>query len=297
MMNSITTNTKLIALLGYPLGQSVSAASHNRVYEKKSWDCCYLPVEVTNPENLGNIIDGIRHMNFAGFAVTKPYKIAVMKYLDDADEMTRLMGSCNTVVVQEDGSLKGYNTDGLGALRSIQEETGVEIPGNTFLCFGAGGAGKSICMELALHKAGRIYISDFETPCRELAEQINRISPETAVALPVTGRAAVREAAEQCGVMMNLSGLGMYGHLDETPLEEACFLPRQICFDATYNPARTRFLREAEEAGCTAVNGLGMLVYQATRQIALWTGHEEPVAEMREAMSEAVGNVSCGGFK
>ncbi len=291
-MNSITTSTKLIALLGYPLVQSVSAASHNRVYDKKGWDFCYLPVEAANPENLGKIIGGMRHMNFAGFAVTKPYKIAVMKYLDDADEMTRLMGSCNTVVLQKDGSLKGYNTDGLGALRSIQEETGVAIPGNTFLCFGAGGAGKSICMELALHRAGRIYISDFETPCRELAEQINKINPGIAVALPVNDRTAVREAAAQCSVMMNLSGLGMYGHLEETPFEEACFLPHQICFDATYTPARTRFLREAEEAGCTAVNGLGMLVYQATHQIALWTGHEEPVAEMREAMSSAAGCVS-----
>lgn len=283
----ITTDTKLISLLGYPLAQSISAVSHNRVYEEKGWDYYYFPIEVPKQEDLGRITDAIRCMNFAGFAVTKPHKVAVMKYLDDADEVTRQMGSCNTVVVQPDGSLKGYNTDGLGAVRSVQEEAGVEIPGNTFLCFGAGGAGKAICTELAFHKAGRIYISDFEGPCTELAEQINRFSPGTAVALPVNEREAIQKAVRESQVLLNVSGLGMNGHIDETPLPEACFRPGQVCFDATYNPARTRFLTEAEAAGCTVMNGLGMLVYQATRQIALWTGEEEPIPEMTRQMRRA----------
>ncbi len=280
----ITTKTKLIALFGYPLDQSISACSHNRVYAQKGWDYCYLPVEVPKPEHLGKIISGLRHMNFAGFAITKPLKISVMDFLDDADEMTRRMGSCNTIVIQPDGSLKGYNTDGLGALRALQEETGAVIPGNTFFSFGAGGAGKSICMELVLHKAAHIFISDFPKPAKELADQLNRIAPGTAEAIPMEDRAAVCEAVRRSQVVLNLSGLGMNGHLDETPLPEACFQPNQICFDATYNPFRTRFLKEAEAAGCKVTNGLGMLVYQATRQITLWTGNEEPIAEMTKVM-------------
>ena len=287
-MRIITPEFKLVGLMGNPLGQSVSAAAHNAVYAKKNWNYYYIPMEIKDPAVLGNVIDGIRHMNFAGFAITKPYKVDVMKYLDDMDEMTRNMGACNTVVIQPDGALKGYNTDGLGAIRALQEEAGLDCAGKTFFCFGAGGVGRAICLELVFHKAKHIYLSDFEKPCLDLADHLNKIVPGVCTPIPLGDEASIAQGVAQSQVLMNLTGLGMQPHLDETPLNCSYFRPDHICFDAVYNPVRTRFLQEAEQAGCKVINGLGMLVYQATRQVTLWTGNDEPVKEMTYEMTAAL---------
>ena len=121
----ITVDTKLIALLGNPLRQSVSYLTQNQVYEELGLDYCYFPVELPRADQLESVIAGFREMNFAGFAVTKPYKEQVLPYLDRLDSTAEKMGACNTVVV-EDGCLVGYNTDGIGCTRSLREERGFE---------------------------------------------------------------------------------------------------------------------------------------------------------------------------
>lgn len=287
-MRIITPDFKLVGLLGNPLGQSVSAAAHNAVYAKKDWNYYYIPIEIKEASALGSVIEGIRHMNFAGFAITKPYKVDVLQFLDDADDMTCCMGACNTVVIQPDGSLKGYNTDGLGAIRALKEEADLDCAGKTFFCFGAGGVGRAICLELVFHKAQHIYLSDFSKPCQALADHLNQISPGICTPIPLGEEEAIAQGVAQSQVIMNLTGLGMQPHLDETPLNSQYFRPDHICFDAVYNPVRTRFLKEAEQAGCKVINGLGMLVYQATKQVELWTGYEEPVKEMTYEMTAAL---------
>ena len=287
-MRIITPECKLVGLLGNPLGQSISARAHNAVYENKGWDLYYVPMEVKERNSLEAVVRGIQALNFVGFAITKPYKVDVMEFLDDADEMTKTMGACNTVVIQPDRTLKGYNTDGLGAIRALQEEAGLDCAGKRFFCFGAGGVGRAICLELAFHHAGHIYISDFEKPSQQLAEHLNSLFPGICTPVSLNDLHGVADGVEGADVLMNLSGLGMQPHLDETPMDKKLFRPGQVCFDAVYNPARTRFLQEAEEAGCKAINGLGMLVYQATRQITLWAGYDEPIAEMTLEMRAAI---------
>lgn len=288
-MRPITVNTKLIALLGMPLGQSFSPECQNMVYEQMGWDLCYFPVEIPEKADFPHILNGLRRMNFAGFAVTKPYKVEVVQYLDEVDDIARKMGSCNTVQILPDGRLRGYNTDGIGAIRSLTEEAGVVFAGNTFLCFGAGGAGRSVCMEIASRGPRRLYISDRPEVSREVADNINQHFPGTCAPLDFTQVAAVEAAAAEAGVLLNASGLGMASHLDESPLDKRNFRPDQIVFDATYNPLKTRFLREAEAVGCKILNGLGMMVYQGTRQMHIWTGEPEPVEAMQSSLKKVIG--------
>ena len=116
----IDIHTRFITLLGDPLAQSFAARMQNRGYEAAGLNLVYF-YTVTGNEHLGEIIQGLRHMPFAGFAVTKPNKVKVLEYLDELDPLCAKMGSSNTVVKLPDGRLKGYNTDGVGFYRALEE--------------------------------------------------------------------------------------------------------------------------------------------------------------------------------
>lgn len=170
----IDINTKMVTLLGTPLEQSFAARMQNRAYEAAGLNLIYFYTE-TDERHLGEIVNGIRHMNFAGFAVTKPNKVRILSYLDELDPLCERMGSCNTVVRASDGHLTGYNTDGAGFLLSLQKEGGLEAAGRVFFCVGSGGVGRAICSVLAYHGAEKIYITDVDLAAGEsLVRDINR---------------------------------------------------------------------------------------------------------------------------
>lgn len=274
----IDINTKMITLIGTPLGQSYAARMQNRAYEAAGLNMAYFYTEADS-EHLGDIVNGLRYMNFAGFAVTKPNKVKVLEYLDELDPLCRKMGSSNTVVKTPEGRLIGYNTDGAGFYRSLKEEGGVEPEGRAFFCFGAGGAGRAICSVLAWHGAGKIYITDAVPECAEsLAEDINRNFAPVAESVP----AGSFEKTAGCDVIINASGVGMGRTVGQSPFPKQYMKKEKLYFDACYNPARTRFLLDAEEAGGRILNGLGMSLYQGAAQIELWTGKPAPVEEMRQ---------------
>lgn len=282
MMRYITVDTKMIALLGMPLRQSASYLLQNRVYEQAGLDYFYLPIEVETPQALSDVLTGIRAMNFAGFAITKPYKETVLQYLDAQDDSVALMGACNTVLIQ-DGKFIGYNTDGIGCIRSLEQEGRLDIANKTFFSFGAGGAARAVCFELARRGAGQLIIASPFGMCDRLSEEINRHFPSKAIAVDIGETERMYGYIRQADALLNLSGIGMAPHEDETPMERPCFQPHQLCYDAVYQPEKTRFLREAEAVGCQTLNGLGMVIYQGLEQIKLWTGVSAPAQMMFDA--------------
>ena len=209
-------------------------------------------------------------------------------FRSEIDIIAKQMGSVNTVVKLPDGKLKGYNTDGIGCIKSLQIEGGLDLSGKTFFSFGAGGTGKSVCFELANHGAKKIYISSRSALCEELANEINSFYPDVCVAVRASDEAAIASALDDSEVLLNLSGSGMYPHVDETPISKDLLQSKHFCFDATYNPAQPRFLKEAEEKGCKTLNGLGMSVYQGARQVELWTGASDPTAVMFESIKKII---------
>lgn len=277
----IDIHTRFITLLGDPLAQSFAARMQNRGYEVAGLNLVYF-YTVTGNEHLGEIIQGLRHMPFAGFAVTKPNKVKVLEYLDELDPLCAKMGSSNTVVKLPDGRLKGYNTDGVGFYRAL-EEAGVPVSGKTFFCFGSGGAGRAICSALAYHGAGRILITDLvEESARSLVADINKNFAPVAEFVAYGDFSRVKEA----NAVINASGVGMGKTAGRTPLPPEYIRPGQFYFDACYNPARTRFLENAEKAGCPVLNGLTMSLYQGTAQVELWSGKKAPVEAMGQELEK-----------
>lgn len=273
-------NTKMITLLGKPLSQSSASLMQNTAYQSAGMNMIYFYTEVDNPKDLGEIIQGIRHMNFAGFAVTKPNKVDVLQFLDDLDPLCRKMGSSNTVVKTPEGKLIGYNTDGLGFYRSLQE-FGVDAEGKTFFCIGTGGAGRAMCSVLAYNGAAKIYLMDIDTnSAKDLEKDINEYFAPIAEAVDYGDFSKVSEAQ----AVLNASGIGMGSHIGENPMPKEYFSKDQVYFDACYNPAKTQFLLDAEEVGARILNGLDMSLYQGAAQIELWTGKPAPVEVMRNTL-------------
>ncbi len=287
-------NSRVIALIGTPLGQSFAARMQNAAYNAAGFNMAYFYCEADST-HLKEIIDGIRYIpTFLGCAVTKPNKVEVMQYLDDLDPLCKKIGSSNTVVKTESGRLVGYNTDGYGALRDLKEHN-APIKDHVMFSFGAGGTGRSVCLELAEEGAKKIYISSRSEQCENLAAEINKFYPGVCTAIRAADEAGIAKALEETDVVLNLSGLGMRGKEEYTCVDKKFLKPSHICFDATYNPAETRFLKEAAEVGCTTINGLGMSLYQGLRQIQLWTGGKAvPLDVMRQTLMDILAEKAAG---
>ncbi len=284
----VDINTKMITLLGTPLSQSFAARMQNKGYEAAGLNMLYFYTEVDN-EHLGDVVNGLRYMNFAGFAVTKPNKVAVLKYLDELDPLCEKMGSSNTVVRTPEGKLIGYNTDGSGFYTSLTEEGGIKADQCVFFCFGGGGAGRAMCSVLAYHGARKIYITDaFESCAKALVKDINENFAPVAEFVP-HGDFSKLAASD---VVLNASGVGMGASIGQSPLPKEFIKPSQFYFDACYNPGKTQFLLDAEEKGCQILNGLGMSLYQGAAQIELWTGQKAPVDVMRQELLDIVAESS-----
>lgn len=280
----IDINTKFITLIGTPLYQSFAARMQNKGYEAAGLNMCYFYTE-RDSTHLKDIINGVRYMNFAGCAVTKPNKVKVLEYLDELDPLCEKMGSCNTVVISGDGHLKGYNTDGYGFLRSITEEGGVTVEGNSFFVIGSGGAGRAIASILAYNGAGKIYVSDMfaESAASLVADLCEKFGAD-AEFVP----AGELEKLKESNVIINATGVGMGSSIGKSPVPADCFRPDQFCYDTCYNPAKTQFLLDAEAAGCSILNGLGMSLFQGVAQIEIWIGKKAPVEAMRQELLDII---------
>lgn len=287
---TIDINTKMVTLLGKPLSQSYAARMQNIAYKDAGINMLYFYTEVEN-DFLPDIINGIRHMNFAGFAVTKPNKEEVMKYVDEVDPLCKKMNASNTVVIK-DGILKAYNTDGIGFYRALKEEAPeIDISDSVFFCLGAGGASRAICSVLA-HKGAKklIIASRTLSKVEKLVNDINEKFAPIAEQVDVQDLELLKEKIKSSDVVMNNTGLGMHVSYDKTPIPKEYLKKGQLCFDAIYNPSKTRFLLEAEEVGCKIMNGLGMSLYQGAEQIELWSGKNAPIETMRKELMSILSN-------
>ncbi len=276
-----TINTKLVILLGNPLGHSVSPVMHNRVFEKLGMDYCYLPVQV-GPENLREVFSGLIRMNVVGFNVTIPHKIKIMEFLDALDPLAATIGAVNTICVT-DGRTTGYNTDGEGFIRSLEEVAKLSVRDKRIVLLGCGGAARAIAMTLAFRGAKKIYICnrtvekaealavEINTNIRNCTEALNRLHKPLA------------DVIKNCDILVNSTNLGMRPREEELPLAPELLADHLVVADIVYNPLMTRLLKTAEAKGCRIVQGLGMLIYQGAAGFKLWTGIDPLIPEMTEA--------------
>jgi shikimate dehydrogenase len=284
-MAVIDVNTKLVALLGNPLGHSFSPAMQNKAFEILGLNYFYLPVEVT-PNDLKDVVRGISKMNFAGYNVTIPHKIQIMALVDHVDELAQNIGAVN-VVTLKDGISTGYNTDGEGFIQSLEAESGTSVRGKRHFIIGCGGAARAIAMTLAFKGAEKIFICNrTEHKARDLVAEINtKVRPcGEAVRMDPS---KIKAGVQQADVLINATSIGMHPDEDRLPIAEALIPAGRIVSDIVYNPVKTKLLQAAEKKGCKIVTGLGMLVYQGAEGFKLWTGAEPPVEAMFKVVQTA----------
>jgi len=280
-MQAPTVKTKLVILLGLPLGHSVSPAMHNCAFEKLGMDYCYMPVEVS-PTDLETVFAGLTKMNVGGFNVTIPHKIQIIKYLDELDPLAQAIGAVNTICIK-DGKTKGYNTDGEGFVRSLEEKTDISVQGKRFFILGCGGAVRAIAMTLAFKGAAKIYICNRTlSKARNLTTEINAKINNCAEPIEQISK-AIQPFLQKCDILINGSQVGMHPHQDVSPIDKSLLSKNLIVSDIVYNPLMTKLLEDAQQVGCTVVDGLGMLIYQGAAAFQLWTGVEPIIEEMAAA--------------
>lgn len=267
----LSVNTKIYAVIGDPIAQSLSPQLHNGLFKENGVDALYLPIEVKT-QDLEKLIHGFRLMNFGGFNITKPHKMEIMKYLDVLDPLAEKIGAVNTVVYR-DGKMMGYNTDGFGFIKSIEKKLG-NTPKEelTILILGCGGAVKSVAMALADWGIKKVIIANRTVEkARELTNQINESWPGKAQAITMES-SELEKAIKDATVVVNGTSLGMSDTIEKTPLPKDLLKKNILVYDMIYSPSVTRLLNDAKDIGAETENGLEMLLYQGLLAFELWTG-------------------------
>jgi shikimate dehydrogenase len=275
-------------LLGYPVGHSMSAVMHNAAFGELGLEHTYklLPVR---PGDLASVMSGrMRDPDVLGANVTIPHKVAVLELLDWVEPEVSRIGAVNTVV--NDGEvLKGHNTDGMGAMRALQEAHG-DLRGTRVLLLGAGGAARAIGYHLSKKVEALIIANRTVQRATELTEDLSSntecVASVEACSL-TTGD--LKTALKGADILINTTSVGMSPRVDESPMCADLLRPGLLVFDAVYNPMRTRLLRDAEEAGARTLEGLRMFVYQGVAAFELWTGLRAPEALMLRHVEEHLG--------
>ncbi|MDT9719965.1 shikimate dehydrogenase [Paenibacillus sp. ClWae2A] len=270
----------LLGVMGDPIAHSKSPAMHNAALQAEEVNGMYMPLHV-HPDQLEAAVRGIVALGYRGVNVTIPHKEQVMQYLDVIDESARLIGAVNTIV-NEGGTLTGYNTDGIGYVRSLKEEAVPEIAGKRIAVLGAGGAARGVIYALALEKPEQIHILN-----RTADRAIALASDLRGHGLGEISGSGMEDAATvlaTADIVINTTAAGMHPHVDDVPVDPALIREGAAVSDLIYNPLETRLLRESRMRGCTVHGGLGMFVYQGAVAFEHWLGIPAPVETMRRAV-------------
>ena len=267
----INSRTKLCAVIGHPVAHSLSPEIHNAAFKEKGLNFAYLAFDVM-PNTLRKAIDAMRALDFRGYSITIPHKIAALQFVDSLDPIAKKIGAINTIV-NEKGKLIGYNTDVIGAIKALEQK--INLNGKRVLLIGAGGAARGIGFGLK-EKNSIITIS-------------NR-TEEKGIALSNSLGCNFAKFNElpnlSFDVLINATSMGMHPNINETIVSEGVLNKKMLVFDIVYNPIKTKLIKAAEKKGIETVSGIEMLSLQAAAQFELFTGEKAPLNLMRKIAIE-----------
>lgn len=277
----ISGSTLVYGLIGDPVDHSLSPAIQNAAFHSARLNAVYLAFPVRETE-LRQALEGLKCLNVRGFNVTTPHKMVVLRYLDEVETEAAEIGSINTVKNEED-TLTGFNTDGVGALNAMKA-AGITSVGGSVLLLGAGGAGRVIAYALAGQGYSLRIANRTVSSARRLAKSLYRKFGRRMKTIPLS-KTALKDSVHQADIILNASSMGMDGK-HNPPIEKRWIRGDHWIFDIVYRPVRTKLLQDALSAGARTITGLDMLVNQGASSFTLWTGKKAPIAEMRRAITE-----------
>lgn len=278
----VTGKTMLVGIFGDPVSHSLSPLMHNAAYTAMGLDLCYVPLRVT-PIDLTAAVAGIRSMHFLGVNVTVPHKVSIVPLLDHVDPNAARVGAVNTIV-NENGALVGYNTDGAGFIQALEEAVRIDYQGLQVLVFGAGGAARAISLALAEKGVSVLNIINRD---KGRAEGLRATLLEAFPDMSIEIRGLNEEYSalvETSKLVINATSVGMEGRLKGTSFTVDRLSKDHIVCDVVYTTGETPLLIAASENGATTLGGLGMLLHQGAEAIRLWSGQEPPLHVMRRAI-------------
>lgn len=287
MERRINGHTRLYALIGSPVGHSGSPAMYNYSFEKLGIDSAYLAFDVPL-EKTKEAVDAFRALNVGGFNITMPNKTAVAQLVDRLSPAAEMVGACNTVVVEEDGTMTGHITDGIGFIRNLKEH-GVEIKDKKVVLLGTGGAATAIAVQAALDGVAELAIFNkkdaFYANGEMTVEKIKKAVPGIGKVFieDLDNTELLAEVIRESDILINATRAGMSPLENIIPVPVEALHPELAVADVVYNPRETLLVKKAKELGCrAAIGGIGMLLWQGAAAFELYTGQEMPTKEVME---------------
>ena len=275
--------TRLVAVVANPIKHSISPFIHNSAFEATNTNGVYLAWEVDATE-LAETVANIRRYQMYGINLSMPYKEQVIPYLDQLSEEACLIGAVNTVVNRE-GTLIGYNTDGKGFFKSLPS---FKISRKRLVLLGAGGAAKAILAQAILDGVSQISVFVRSSSMEKTRPYLEKIQNATGFRVDLFALEDIQDLQDsitQADLLVNATSVGMDG--SSQPIPTSIVLPEKLMVaDVIYQPFETPFLKWARNQGNQSINGLGMLLYQAAEAFELWTGKEMPTDQIWELLKQ-----------
>lgn len=287
MEKRISGHTQLLALIGSPVGHSGSPAMYNYSFEKLGLDYAYVAFDVKE-DGVKQALDAMRLFHMRGMNVTMPDKTEAARWVDELSPAAQIIGAVNTIV-NDDGKLTGYITDGEGFVNNLKDHD-VDIVGKKMVVAGGGGAATAIQVQCALDGAKEIVIFNKKDAFFErtlaTAEKIKAAVPDCKVAVyDIDDEEMFKAQISDADIFVNATIVGMKPMEDQSIIKDVSLLrPELVVADIVYNPEETKLLKDAKEAGCKCVGGKGMLVWQGASAFELYTGKEMPVEGVKELL-------------
>ena len=270
MINQITGHTRLTGLLGSPVEHSISPMMHNEAFQQLGLDYVYLAFDV-GTDKLKTAVEGLRTLNVRGFNLTMPDKNLMCSLCDKLSPAAEIIGAVNTIV-NDNGVLTGYTTDGLGYMHAV-EDAGHNIIGKKMTLLGAGGAATAILVQAALDGVSEISVfnvrDDFFARAEKTVSDLNERTNCKVRLFDFENPDILKREISESAILTNGTSVGMSPNTDASIIKDASVFHKDlIVSDVIYNPEETKLLRLAKEAGCPTFNGLYMLLYQGAEAIS-----------------------------
>ena len=287
-MMTISGKTRACGVIGDPIAHSLSPTIQNAAFNHLKLDFVFLAFRV-KAADLENAMQGMRSLGIHGLNVTMPHKSTVITCLDEVDSTVKFLGSANTLLNRE-GKLSGFNTDGVGALKALREN-GAEPSEKNVLLLGAGGAAKAIAFALAQEVAELAILNRAAGKAKKLAEVLGHMFNRKVVGDALSPDAIAKHLRDS-NILINATSVGMKPNLNQSVVQPQWLRSDLAVMDIVYSPVETRLAKDAKAAGAKVVSGVEMLIYQGAASFEIWTGRSAPIEVMRKA---ALNKLSSAG--
>ncbi len=277
------------ALIGNPVEHSVSPSMFKFISRKKNIEYEHLKINVESKEKLEETIQAMRTLGFCGFNITIPYKIDIVKFIDNIDESASIINSVNTVKIEKDKFI-GLNTDGIAAVQAIENKLCNITADKKVLLIGAGGAARPICYEIYKKTKNIVVMNRYR---EEAEDMIKNISKDIKI-YELSNKNYITQI-QQADIIINATPVGMYPNSSEQLLNDSIFekinnMSKKCFFDVIFNPYETTLLNKANQYGAKTCSGLYMMIYQILLAFEIWTGIKCDEIDIEEAKKYILDN-------